>query len=531
MKIRSTPLIAVLFIIVFFQTLFSQENPSIAIKKVLVLGSSVSAGWVTSYQEQYDFKNGYAYRLERYLANKGYTVINKGVPGDRTIDALNRFDEDVLPEEPDYVIIGLSMSNEGLETGDPDSVSASFESGINKLISRCEESGIYPVLGQCYANNNFTPEQYIYLKRMNLRMNTWGYPCINFLGALDDGNGHFPVGTTFDPNHPENRGHEEFFLAINPGLFESIEAGKNVPQAVKHSSSTSVGKDSKYQALYYFPENIIHSYSLCFEFKINNKCRIASVVSSDSRTDLTLDEDLCLNYKGVIKSKPLLADSWHQVVIVQRYLDKKNLVFLDGRFLGEVQDQIQAACFELGDADAKTEFRNLLIYRAALNPEEIMAVSKSLIHGSLCCYATLEDGSTVNLAQNTTVLITDPAQYSEQFDASRKRIEKAADDREKELEVAIKKPIDIDPALFHEYVGIYIIKEDDHFMVETENDKLYFTDRGHRAEILPEGNDRFYIHYPGELTFTFERDESGKVIALTANFNGFILKGVKKEDI
>ena len=89
-----------LFLSPFIQ---AQENQETENKKIVILGSSVSTGWVTSYEEQYDFKNGYAYRLERYLKDKGYDVINKGIPGDNTKDALERFDEDVLSEKPEYL--------------------------------------------------------------------------------------------------------------------------------------------------------------------------------------------------------------------------------------------------------------------------------------------------------------------------------------------------------------------------------------------------------------------------------------------
>ncbi len=245
--------IVLLFLSPFIQ---AQENQETENKKIVVLGSSVSAGWVTSYEEQYDFKNGYAYRLERYLKDKGYDVINKGIPGDNTKDALARFDEDVLPEKPDYVFVGLSMSNEGLETEDPDSVYLSFQTGIKNIIAKCELHDIYPVLGLCYANDNFTEEQYEYLKRMNIEMNSYGYPCINFLGAFDDGQGHLPGSFKFDPNHPDNRGHEEFFLSFVPDLFQAIDEGIKLPELVNHDSYIHLGKKEKNQQLFYFPSEV-----------------------------------------------------------------------------------------------------------------------------------------------------------------------------------------------------------------------------------------------------------------------------------
>ena len=32
------------------------------------------------------------------------------------------------------------------------------------------------------------------IKKMNLLINSWDVPCVNLLGTLDDGHGHFPGG-------------------------------------------------------------------------------------------------------------------------------------------------------------------------------------------------------------------------------------------------------------------------------------------------------------------------------------------------
>ena len=158
MRIKQT-IITFLLIFCVSTHVISQENESPGNNKIVVLGSSVAAGWVTSYQEKYDMHNGYAYRLARLLEPRGWEVVNISIPGFDTKSTIQRFADDVLPLEPGYVIIGLSMSNEGLETGDPDSVSLSYETGIRKLIGLCRENNIRPVVGLCYSNDNYTEEQ------------------------------------------------------------------------------------------------------------------------------------------------------------------------------------------------------------------------------------------------------------------------------------------------------------------------------------------------------------------------------------
>ena len=151
---------------------FSQTSAGKDTKKIVILGSSVAAGWVTSYKEKYDMQNGYAARLSRFLEPKGWEVINISVPGYDTKETINRFEKDVLPLKPDYVFIGLSMGNEGLETGNPDSVLTGYTNGIQALISLCRKNNFSPVIGLCYSNNGYTTDQYGYLKRMNMLINS-----------------------------------------------------------------------------------------------------------------------------------------------------------------------------------------------------------------------------------------------------------------------------------------------------------------------------------------------------------------------
>jgi len=458
-------------------------------------------------------------------------IFNKGIPGDNTKDALERFESDVLVEDADFLLVGLSMANEGLETENPDSVFISFETGMKKIIEKCENNGIVSVLGLCYANNNFTPEQYGYLKRMNVLMNSWGVPCINFLGALDDGSGHFPPGTTFDPNHPDNLGHEEFFLAIPPGLFEALTSNKNIPQRVDNKSLTRLGKKGKYKQLYYFPSQLMHSFSFGFDFKTKKGSVLAEIIAEDFNITIGINKKSCIEYKDgndIINSSPISTDQWHRLMISHRYMSSKTTIYLDGDEIGVLNQRIEPLAYMLGSIKSTAEYRQLLIYRAALTPEEILANDNTLIHASLDLYVPLNDEQFDNLALNNTQLIINPEAVTESLNHSKEIHSMAALARANELKIEPKKPIELDPAIYQQYKGEYVIAEDDSFIVEVEDNKIYFNDRGRRAEILPEAENVFFIHYPGDITFTFEKDENGNVTTLTANFNGYKLTGIKK---
>ncbi|MBI9033825.1 MAG: hypothetical protein JEZ03_05080 [Bacteroidales bacterium] len=510
------------------QTADAQETKAVNDNKIVVLGSSMAAGWVTSYEEKYDFKNGYAYRLQRYLADKGFTLLNKSVPGDDTKRALARFDEDVLSEMPEYLFIGLSMSNEGLETENPDSVMLWFETGIKKLIAKCENNGIKPILGSCYANNNFTPQQFDYLKKMNIRMNSWGYPMVNLLGAIDNGNGHFPEGLTFDPNHPMDRGHEEFFLAFTPDFFPAMDQGKIIPVSIPHESSIKLGTKAKTNKLHYYPESLMHSFSYGFDFRYNRPGQLAEIRTANDAVLLKTEANKLIytGISGTIESMELTKKTWYHIMITHRYSDHSTLLYLNGELLGSLKEQLEPAAFILGGHQKYCEFRDLMIYRSALNPNELSQMQQQLFHASLDCYAPLNNGSLDNFALSNSRILADPSDEPALFNNSVANISKAALARANELKVKHKEPIHMDPKEYLKFAGKYEIAKDDFFVIEVKADKIYLVDRGQSTEILPEAPNKFYIHFPGELTITFDRDEQGKMI-LNANFNGYKMTAKK----
>ena len=499
----------------------AQENTGNPNKNIVVLGSSVASGWVTSYEEKYDFKNGWAYRLERYLKDRGYDVINKGIPGDNTKDAIERFDEDVLPENPDYLIVGLSMSNEGLETEDPDSVYLSFQTGIRKIIAKCESEDIYPVLGLCYANDNFTPQQYGYLKRMNIEMNTYGYPCINFLGAFDDGYGHLPGSFKFDPNHPDNRGHEEFFLSFIPDLFQAIDEGIKLPELIDHDSYIKLGKKENNQYLYFFPSENMHSFSFSFDFRMMKNGELAQIRTDNTTRLIEINGGKLFYMEEEISGHgSKLLKKWNRITISHQYLAQNTHIYLNEKLIASSRDQIEPAVFIIGSESSAGQFRNLMIHRAALNGDEIVALNDQLIHASLVCYAPLENGNLKNHAQTKSIVYLDPENGSYLLKRSIDKIHNAALHRANELKIEDKMPIEMDPEEYTKFAGTYEIAENDNFVIEVENDKIYFVDRGRRGEILPEAANKFFIKFPGEIDFTFEIAEDGSVKGMVANFNG-----------
>ncbi|MFC2097163.1 GDSL-type esterase/lipase family protein [Bacteroidota bacterium] len=514
---------------------FTQNNTNSNNKKIVVIGSSVASGWVSSYKEKYDMQNGYVTRLARFLQPKGWEIINKSVPGFNTKDAITIFEEEVIQLNPDYLLLGLSMSNEGLETKDPDSVSLSYETGINKIIDLCKEHKITPVIGLCYSNDNYTGKQYDYLKRMNLKMNALGVACVNLLGVLDDGNGHFPEGHTFDPNHPNDRGHEELFYAFVPDMFDAIKNGKNIPKMPVNENSIKLGAKAKFKNVGYVPTDVIHSFSFGFSFKTKSMGTLAAINVDNILHKISLNNDGYLLYKSDNKSTAskhrIEKNKWHNLFITHSYLSNKTILYIDGIKQAVIAEQIEPIQFLVGNNSKNVLYRNMMIYRGALNKDEISALENGkMIHAGLEIYSLLDDTDIIknkklnNIAVSLANAVVEPDENNKQIANILDRIEKARVARNNEIKVKHKKAIKLNSEIYNLYVGKYEIAPGDYFLIEKEDDKLYFVDRGNKAELLPETKTKFFIKYPAELTVLFEIDENEKVKGLIFSMNGREMK-------
>lgn len=186
-------------------------------KRIVVIGSSVAEGYCSWCLQ------GWARRLgEAVESMYGHSLINVSKCGANTQVTKDRFVSEVAPWKPDVVIIALSLGNEGLAHCPPADRHATqhrFEQGILDLSRMCSSMGAIPVLGGVYPNDHFVPETYRMLLETAHTMSTWGLPVLNWLSAVDDGQGRWKTGTSFDHAHPNNEGHRLMFESIDLSIF------------------------------------------------------------------------------------------------------------------------------------------------------------------------------------------------------------------------------------------------------------------------------------------------------------------------
>ncbi|MBD2199700.1 MULTISPECIES: DUF1796 family putative cysteine peptidase [Calothrix] len=186
--------------------------------KIVVIGSSVAVGhraWLLE---------GWVWQLEQALSAKyGHRLVNVSEVGANVSRTIARFASAVTPEQPDIVIIALSLGNEGLAYCPPHerrAVQRRFESGLQQLVKMTRALGAIPILGGVYPNNDYNSEHHWLLQDTHNRMLNWGVPIIDWLALLDNGQGRWRKGISFDPAHPNTIGHRLMYQGIDLNLFQ-----------------------------------------------------------------------------------------------------------------------------------------------------------------------------------------------------------------------------------------------------------------------------------------------------------------------
>ena len=154
------PLITLFVLALISVTTVSGQN-----RKIAVFGSSVAKG-----SGDTTGTGGYAGVLKEIMEKRGWTVVNVSRGGDNTVKIMPRFESELLPQHPGYVVIGLSLGNEGIASTSELTRQRVFEryrSGLLHLIRLCRENGMVPVVVNCYARNDFGPAQYDAVRQMN----------------------------------------------------------------------------------------------------------------------------------------------------------------------------------------------------------------------------------------------------------------------------------------------------------------------------------------------------------------------------
>jgi lysophospholipase L1-like esterase len=419
--------------------------------RIAVFGSSVANG-----RGDETARDGYTGLLRVLMAQRGWEVLNQSRGGDNTKTLMTRFAPEGAPDpktrylvtvNPTYVVIGLSFGNENLyeskTKAEKDAVYDGYLKGIRAVVDRARQNGIIPVVMLCYTRDLYTPEDYEYVRRANVEQAQWDVPTVNVLGAIDDGKGHWALG--WDDKHPQASGHREFLYSFVPSLFEALEKGKPAP--VKAAGGGFARVSGGVAPLTFAPQETMHPFALSVMVRTQNDGTIAAINGSTllARTETRLIENTPFTATTLYADKPFTASlvvqggkfgykptggtfvdsgvradgQWHNIVLSHFTARGETLLFVDGKAAGKVAERLEPARFVVGGpgqagvaaGPRQADYKDLLLYRSALNADEIAAMSQGkLLKGSLEIYSPLTDvdfkadGGVENRAQSLTAL-------------------------------------------------------------------------------------------------------------------------------
>lgn len=393
---------------------YSIACASLNSKKITIMGSSVAFGFGATDNHGYNYLFGQLLdkRYQQQGANQ-WDLVNKAISGNNTINVLDRWNRDLASGCGKYVIIGLSLGNEGIhESQNKEATFNQFKENLLKMMALARAQNMVPVINNNYTRSDYTPEDYSYIKRMDLFIHELDAPSMNLLGAIDDGQGRWVQGYKFDDLHPNDLGHLELMYTIVPSLFDALDAGKALPQRQATDGISLNNKDSITQ-VYFTPEEIVHSFTFSIAVKTKGAGPVAYFSQGDNKGSILLDTltgaPIYMSPDGqtIRAATSITDDSWHTITLTHFYARGYTALFIDGKIVGKVNEKLLADNFYLNDPEAAEglSFKDLFFYRAGMSPEAIAALQDGeMLKSSLEIYAPFSGGSMENLAQSTNIL-------------------------------------------------------------------------------------------------------------------------------
>lgn len=201
---------------------------------IVTLGDSITKGWRSGVSKEETFSAV----LEKLLAAKGIKaqVVNVGIGGERTDQALKRFEKNVAAIKPAVVTIMYGANDSYIDQGkdQPRLTKDQFEANLNKLLENCKKAHIKPVLmtSNAYGRNpakngagnnpNDLLAQYMEVTRkVANQTNTPMVDHFDFWTRQDKAGTDISKWTT-DQLHPNVAGHQKMAELMLPLVLEVI---------------------------------------------------------------------------------------------------------------------------------------------------------------------------------------------------------------------------------------------------------------------------------------------------------------------
>lgn len=356
-------------------------------KKIVVFGSSVAAGVGAS-----TYANSWVGRMTTALTGN-WTVVNVAIPGSTTGEWINNFTSLVLPENPDLVIIALSLGNENIQgSSNKDLVYRTFVTNIYTLVDMCRKAGFKVIVTGTYPRDEYSATDYKYIKNSDAELEASNIPFINFLGATDNGAGHWRTGmVNGDGLHPNDIGYDALFRAIPISIFDRTINSSQVSTVFKQGGGfLNFNNTASVVKPIYMTPTTMGSFTIGFWVKQNTGAGTSKALLSIESAATVINPTLLprvRNVGGIISLTSGVTDlilstidtndlKWHYVLVRFDFFTNTIKLDVDGVNIGSatssdfsgVTSMTIGGRYDVGTSNADLySYKGLFVSRVALN--------------------------------------------------------------------------------------------------------------------------------------------------------------------
>lgn len=382
-------------------------------RKVVFFGSSSTEGTGTTTRDKY-----YGKLFEAKLAPLGYQFYHRGIGGDNTPGAINRFFKDIAPINADFLFIAFTIGNEGIYTAtDKVATYEQFKKGIYQLCFMARQQGITPIIFTQAPTQSYNATYYDFYKKLNEEFSASDFHVVDWGGVLDDLAGKPMTPVVYDTLHYNDKGHTEICNAIPPTIFDKagVQPGGYLSTL---EGNIFTGNLATLTPIVYEPTDITtFTYSMRFKKSI---LELTGVVSFNVTDRVILEADGRLRYNnGVttdIDGTVNYADGqWHTLTVTYSPVDLQLRFYVDGVFKKSFTNiTLVPSKITVGGRDGATavlknaEIKDLVLYRTRLRDDQVLQVHEGVISQTSLeifspCHDKVVSGNTalINLAPTT----------------------------------------------------------------------------------------------------------------------------------
>lgn len=372
-------------------------------QEVLLWGSSTmdSEGSTSEAASWKGRLNGY------YTSSYGLTFRSRGVGGNTSQQALDRFSFDIATSKARFVVIGVTIGNEAFHDAVDDAgrqtAYKTIKDNILKMVNKVKEHNKIPIIASQFPTGRYDATHLNYANMLNHELEAMGLYTLDFMNCVLDSTsatGQRIASTVADISHIDDTGQLAFaksipyiwdrlrfqptgYLQSQRGYIHTGALTTDVPMTCAISKGTA-----------------IESFTVFMRFKLNEAPTGATSLlslgtSGAERIFVNADGSYSLLRTGVGPSTSLgaaasiAADTWYSLAMSWNKIDQRLDVYLNGTSVYTGTDTLTAfGTLNIGGRPGATVFlknaniKDVIVYRTKKQAHQIKQLHDGIVSQS-----------------------------------------------------------------------------------------------------------------------------------------------------